>query len=682
MRIPVVLQAEAAECGIACLTMVAGHFGHGESLRDLRSRFRMSQRGTTLLNIRDFANRLGFQSRAVKVDMHELHLLRRPAILHWNFDHFVVLVSVSRQRVKIIDPAVGERSLPLNIVSQHFTGVALELTPTPSFTPAKGTEALPLSSFFSAFKGLGGSLLGVFAMTVALQGFALAMPLQAQFTIDQGIRQGDWGLIVALAVGFGMVGFISSSTTWFRSLLVQHVGNTSSFRMIAGLGHHLLRLSDDWFEGRHTGDVMSRFASTAPVREFLTTGMFALIIDALMAVSALFVLLLYSGQLALITMAFFATLLLVQLGSFRWLRDLSRESIVAKAHEDTSFIENVERQRAIKLLGAEDSREGLWVERLVNRLNCETRLVRFTSHISYASSIIVTAQGVCLHMLAAGKVIEGTFTLGMFMAFSAYTALLSSHAHSAIHSIVDFRMLRLHRERISDIAIEESEESVEAASVRKPVRGLVEIKNLSFSYADEGPLILDDFNLSIEPGEFVVLQGASGSGKSTLIKLLCKLLQAQQGTISIGGHDLQSFETGAYRRSIGVVMQYDDLFTGNLLENVAVNPTELDEDKIHEAARLACIHEEIMQMPMEYMTRIGHMGSTLSGGQRQRVMIARVFFRRPSIVLLDEGTAHLNDPLQQQIISNLEATGATLIVASHDSRVVDRADRCIEIGRN
>lgn len=679
MHIPVVLQADTAECGIACLAMVAAHFGHNETLREYRSKFRVSQRGTTLANLRSYAERLGFQSRAVRLDLEELSLLRRPAILHWEFDHFVVLAGVSKRKVRIIDPAVGERRLSHDEVDGKFTGVALELLPTPALKSSRSEEAIRLETFFPAFKGLGASLIGVFLMSVALQAFALAMPLHVQFTVDQGIRQGDWNLTVALAIGFGLVGLVSATTQWFRTLLAQYVGNTSSFRIVAGLGHHLLRLPDPWFESRHTGDVMSRFASTEPVREFLMTGVFSMIVDAVMSLGAFAILFAYSSMLALVTSTFLFVILGVRLGTFNWLKNLTREMIVAGAGEDTSFIENVERHRAIKLLGAEASREDAWVENLVSHLNSQTRLVRFNAHVSFATTALATLQGVLLLMLGAGLVIDGSFTLGMLMAFSSYVAIFSGHAQSLIERVVDLRMLRLHRERIADIAIEEVEQSNSENPMPGGVFGRVEAHGLRFSYDDDGPDVIQSLDLRIEQGEFVVIEGSSGSGKSTLIKLLCKLIQPREGVILVDCLNLKSIDTKSYRRSIGVVMQDDDLFTGNLLQNIAVQLDTPDPKRVEQASRMACLHDDVMRMPMEYMTRVGHMGSFLSGGQKQRVMIARAIYRQPAMFLLDEGTAHLNDELQQKVLENLRGTGATIIAATHDERVAMRADRRVTL---
>lgn len=680
MRIPLILQADQAECGLACMAMVAAYHGHRETLRAYRAKFRVSQRGTTLGELRNYAERLGFKCRPVRIELDELKLLRRPAILHWNLDHYVVLAAVGRNRVKVVDPAVGARSLSLDEVSEHFTGVALELAPTPALRPARSSDAVPFGAFFPAFRGLGGSLGAICGMTLALQVFALVMPLNLQFTIDQGVRQGDMNIVMALGVGFGIVGLIAATTEWLRTLLVQYVGNTSAFRITAGLAHHLLRLRDEWFSARHTGDVISRFKSTEPVGKFLMTGAFEILVNAVMAVGALAILLVYSWELTAALCVFSAMFGALQFATLRRLRNLTHEAIAAKAHEDSSFIENVERHRAIKLLGAERLREDAWGTHYVNALNSNFRLARFGAHVTFGGASLGALQAVVLLMLGAGKVVDGTLTLGMLFAFSSYADLFSSRTRSVIESLVELGMLRLHRERIADIALEEREGRVDSAALRIELQGRIEARSLSFSYGDQSPSILNDFSLQVSPGEFVAIAGRSGVGKSTLIKLLCKLLTPGAGVLFVDGTDVNSLDPEHYRGQLGVVMQDDDLFSGSLIENIAMTEGQADLERVRQAAASACIHDDIEQMPMGYHTLVGPMGSTLSGGQRQRVMIARALYRRPALILMDEGTAHLDEDLQRQVFDNLVATGATIVAVTHDEQVLLRSDRPIRLG--
>ena len=639
---------------------------------------RVSQRGTSLRRLSDVAERLGFRCRAIRLELPELPQLRTPAILHWTLDHFVVLESTGSRGLRVVDPAVGARRISWEEADAAFNGVALELEPTPDFQPRKKPAEIPLSAFMASFRGLEATLGGVFAMTLALQAFALVMPLNTQFTVDQGIRGGDLHLAVVLALGFGLLGLTSATTSYLRSLLIQYVGSSSAFRMVTSLVHRMMRLPDAWFEARHTGDVMSRFDSMEPIRHFLATGAFTLLVDALMAVGALGVLLAYSWRLTLAAVGFLALFAILRLGTYTALRNRTHESIAAQARQSTSFIENVERHRAIKLLGAETHRENAWGTRYVESINAGIRLGRFGIHVNFAAAALGSVESVTMLLLGAANVIDGTFTLGMLMAFTAYASMFAARVHAVIDALVDMRMLRLHRERVADVGLAEQESSPDGDGARHDLEGAIELRRVSFAYGDDERDVVSDVSLTVAPGEFVAVAGESGAGKSTVVKLLCKLLAPTGGTVSFDGVDLRGLDTVHFRRQLGVVMQDDDLFSGSIAENVAVADA-VDMARVEAACRHACIHDDVMAMPMQYLTLVGHMGSTLSGGQRQRLMIARAVYRAPRVIVLDEGTAHLNDELQRQVLENLRRTRATIIAVTHDPRVLERADRVVRL---
>lgn len=679
MGVQVILQSNRVECGLACLAMVAASHGHHETMAEYRAKFRVAQRGTTLAQLRDYAERLGFQCRAVRLDLGALRDLQLPAILHWNLTHFVVLEAVGRRSLRIVDPALGVRRPTVQEASQSFTGVALELVPSVKVTRTSRVRLMRLRDFLPAFRGLGGSLSGVFAMTLALQILTLVMPLNSQFTVDLGIREADLGIVAVLALGFALVVLNSATVEWLRSLLIVHVGNISTFRIVGGLAQRLLRLPDTWFVAHHTGDVISRFESARPIRDFILTGLFGVLVDATVAVGALGILLVYSPSIALAIVALVAGHATWTYSTATRVRTLMHESINSASRERTTLIENIERQRAIRLLDARSYRGDVWLEQYVEAVNANTRHSRFVAHVDFGGRVLVGMEAVAVLLLGAIQVIDGTLTLGMLFAVTSYANLLSSRTETLLRAVVQIRLLGLHRERVSEIALAD-EEQAGPPGIYHEVGGRVELRSVGFSYGEEGPRVLREFSLTVAAGEFIAISGKSGAGKSTLIKLLCGLVDAQEGSIGIDGTDLRSLDLDHYRSQLGVVMQDDDLLTGSLLENIALEQSA-EAERVEEAATIACIHDEILKLPMRYMTPVGHMGSALSGGQRQRVMLARAIYRKPSILLLDEGTAHLNDELQQRIMDQLIELGITIIAATHDDRVIKRATRHIVLER-
>ena len=678
-KMQVFLQSARMECGLACLAMVCSHYGHRRSLREFRQRFQVSQRGTTLRQIKQWAEDMEFNCRALRVELNELSKLRLPVILHWEHQHYVVLTSLSRRSVLVADPALGMRRIGMKEVSESFTGVALECVPTIHFQKYESKDAVPWRHFLPIIKGLGGSLTAIFVAMVVLQVLSLVMPLNLQFIVDQGINRGDHHLVIVLVCGFGLVALVTIGIDYLRFVLVEYVGNTSAFRMVSGLARHMTRLPDSWFVERHTGDVLSRFRSTTPLRNFITNGVFAVTIDVLMALGSFTVIWFYAWEISLAVLGFLVLQTGVLAATYTPLRNLTHESILAGARENTTFIENIERQRAVKLLNAATLRDEVWEETYVSSINSSFRLRRFGAQLGVGTSILGVLQSSVLITMCAFKVIDGAFTLGMLFAFMTYIGLFSSRASSFLQTVFNVRLLRLHRERVADISSSEREQVSERRGKRLSIEGKLVCQNVSFSYDEDMEPVINALNLVVEPGEFVVVSGASGCGKSTLVKLFCGLIEPTQGRILVDGNDLRNLDLSYYRNQLGVIMQDDDLFSGSLSENISMSAEQVQESRLAHVAHQARIDTDIERWPMRYQTLIGHMGSTLSGGQKQRIMLARAMFRHPRVYLLDEGTAHLNEELQLGILQNLRDTGATVIAVTHDLSISHIAHRVIEL---
>lgn len=682
-RLPLLLQTEATECGLACLAMVAGYHGHQTDLATLRRQHAVSLKGATLAQLIRIADRMKMATRPLRLDLADLRKLRLPAILHWDLNHFVVLKAVRGNRIVVHDPGRGERRLSLDEVSPHFTGVALELTPTREFQKVEENERVGLRDIWKNTHGLKGALAQVLGLSLALQVFALISPFFMQLTVDQAILSGDVDLLTVLGIGFLLVVLLRVAVEALRSWVLLYLGTTLNFQLINNLFRHLLRLPAGFFEKRHVGDVVSRFGSINEIQKTLTTSLVAAIIDGLMAVTTAVMMAVYSPMLLAIVLASVLLYAIFRAATFRALREANEEKIVRKAKEDTNFLETVRGVTSVKLFGAESKRQSRWQNLVADRFNASIRVQRLTIGFSAFNGIVFGSQNIAVIWIGALIVLEGNFSVGMLYAFMNYKGQFTDRAIGLIEKWIELRMLGLHLERVSDIALSDPEEALDIdvavpeSCRREPAR--LEVSDLTFRYASDDVPVLNRFSMQVEPGESVALVGPSGAGKTTLAKVLVGLLSPERGQILFDGADIRRLGLGAYRREVGAVMQDDQLFAGSLGENIAFFDEHHDQERVERSAALAAIHDDIESMPMGYDTLVGDMGTVLSGGQKQRLLLARALYREPRLLVLDEATSHLDVARERQVNEAVRRLETTRLIIAHRPETIDSADRVVEL---
>lgn len=679
-KLPLIRQTEAAECGLACLAMVAAFHGYQSSLVELRQRFSLSLNGCTLLDLMNFAERLQLSSRPLRLELEQLNQLSTPCILHWDMNHFVVLKSVSKQGCIIHDPAYGERKLPLSEVSKHFTGIALELLPVAGFELKQGQTGLGLSHFWSRITGLKRSLTLLFLLSILLQLFTIAAPYYMQLVVDDVILTHDTSLLVVLAVGFFMLLLFEVMTSAVRSFVLLHFGSLLNIQMAANLFHHLIRLPLSYFEKRHIGDVVSRFGSLRQVRELLTAGMVEALIDGLMALGVLGVILFYSPQLTVVVLVAVLIYAVFRLAMYRSLRQVSEQEILAQAKENTNFMETMRAMQTIKLFGSEVKREALWQNYFVDVTNKAITLGVFNLTYTSVNRLLFGIENIVVVYLAALLVLDGSFSTGMLFAFIAYKAQFLERMARLIEKFIQFKMLSLHFDRLSDIALTGQENIHQDQVGTRAVEGALEVRNLSFRYSDASKWVVEQIDLQIAAGESVALVGPSGCGKTTLMKLMLGLLQPQQGEVLVDGMALDKFGLRSYRQQIAAVMQDDQLLSGTIRENITFFAEQPDEQLMLECAALAAIDHDVQQMAMGYNSLIGDMGSALSGGQKQRLLLARALYRQPKILFLDEATSHLDIKTEFCVSEAIKGLKITRVVIAHRPETIASVDRVIRLG--
>jgi ATP-binding cassette, subfamily B, bacterial CvaB/MchF/RaxB len=681
-RLPLIMQTEAAECGLACLAMIASYYGHRIDLNTLRRRYPVSLKGVTLRGLVQVASHLSLGSRPLRFELTQLRQLQVPTIVHWDMNHFVVLKARTNKTIVVHDPAAGEVCFSLSEASKHLTGIALELSPTESFSPKNEAARLPLSTFWYQLTGTTHAVVQILALSIILELFTIVSPFYMQVVIDDVIVRGDVDFLLVLALGFALLTTIKVVATQIRSLIILILQNTLHFQMGARLFHHLIRLPLVYFEKRHMGDVLSRFTSIEPIRTLLTEGMVTAIIDGLMAIATLVMMFVYSKLLSIVVLIAFLLYGAVRVALYGLLLRRSYDNIQAKANEQSVFIESMRAIQSLKLFNRESDRETHWLNKYADSMNTNARLGSAKVTFKTMNEAIVGLENIVGTYLAARLALDGVLTVGMIFAFMSYKRNFIDKTVDLVEKALDFRIIDLHLERLADIALNPLERGHEQIlSYLRPIQGHIELRNLCFRYAETEPFVLENINLVIEPKQFVSIMGPSGGGKTTLMKIMLGLLEPTSGEVLIDGVPLSAIGSRAYREQVGAVMQEDHLLSGSIADNICFFDSSFDRELMIECAKTAGIHDEIMAMPMTYNSLIGDMGSSLSGGQKQRVVLARALYRRPKILFLDEGTAHLDVAKEKYINERLRCLDITRVSIAHRPEIMNAADKIVQIGR-
>ena len=679
--LPVVLQTEVTECGLACLTMIGRYHGHDIDLNVLRKRHLISMTGASLKSIMAIGSTLQLAARPLKVELDQLHKLQLPAILHWDLNHYVVLKSVKGNKVHIVDPGIGLRVMSLSKVSDHFTGIALELSPTAEFSPQEARLKPHLSLLWSRLVGLKRAIFQTLTLSIILQIIVITAPFYLQLVVDGALAQKDYGLLKALALGFGGLMILRAISEAVRSWAILIYGNQMSLQMVGNVFRHLIRLPTSYFEKRHVGDIISRMGSTVPIQEALTQTIVSVLIDGVMAILMLVILYIYSPLLGTIVLISVVLLTLSTLLIYPHLRRTQEEAIYAKAIENTHVIESIRASTTVKLFGREAQREAAWRNLYTDFINANVEYGKFTIWQKFAETLLTGLQ-IVIVVWAAAKMMMGDgsgFTLGMLVAFLAYRQYFTDSVTQLLQKGIEFRLLSLHLDRLSDIIFSEEEDLEEQSGDVPDLTGAIELENISFRYSDTDRWIVKDYSLSLTPGSMTTLTGLSGGGKTTLLKLILGLYQPTSGRILINGQPLSEIGIQNWRSQIGVVMQDDKLLSGTIADNISFFDPEMDMKKVVEAAKKAQIHDEIAAIPMNYTSMVGDMGSILSGGQKQRVLLARALYHDPKVLFLDEGTANLDTKTEKTIVEIIAKMPITRVIVAHRPAFIKASDRVLTI---
>lgn len=679
-RVPMVHQTESSECGLACLAMVCAHYGKIIDMIHLRSQFNLSSRGSTLAVIKAISVHMGMEARALSLDLEELNALKTPCILHWDFNHFVVLVRIRGNRFVLNDPAHGRRTVGKAEISKYFTGVALEVWPNSEFKAEKVKEKIDLRTLIRSIHGIKGMLAKIFCLSLVIETINLVMPIGTQLVMDHAISAADHGLLTLICVGLMFFIILRSAVSIVRAWSSLLMSSLINVQWQSGLFRYLLQLPLGYFERRKLGDIQSRFGSLDTLRTTFTTCVVGAIMDSIMVICVLVMLILYGGWLTGVVLGFTTVYVLMRLLTYGYYRQLSEEELVRTACAGSYFMETLYAIATVKMQGMSELRRNHWLNLKIDAINTGIKVTKMDMLFGGISTFFAACDQIAILWLGINLVIDNQMTIGMFIAFGAFRGQFSDRIGSLTNFLLQLRMMGLHNERISDIALNTREAQKTDMAILANMRPVaLETRELSYSYDGQSSSVFRDLNIRIAPGESVAITGPSGSGKTTLMKVLCGLFEPESGAVIVDGMDIQQIGVNNYHKMIACVMQDDRLFSGSVRENISAFTDHIDESWMIKCAKASYIHDVIMKMPMGYETLIGELGEGLSGGQKQRIFIARALYRKPNVLFMDEATSSLDYESEQYINKAIKKLNITRVIISHRNTIIKSSDRIISL---
>lgn len=700
--LPCILQTNQSESGLACIAMIAGYYDIDCDFQSLRREFSVSSRGMTASSITYTATQLNFHPRKIDVDFKHFNELTLPCIIQAKSGQYFVLKSFTKKQVVVHDPNEGVRKLEVNEFLSEYNGIAIELIPSVEFVEStrasdkiidrkKSNTNISLTAnqltsdkrrfswrkLLGSTKGLNTSLIQVCALAFAMEVTALLLPLVNQLVFDQVIVNSDWDLLALLAIGLIILELTRLGLNFMRAWTVMILSAKLNVQWVSNVFCHLLKLPIDWFEQRHTGDITSRFGSVSAIQGMITTRSIEVVLDGIMSVCALVVIYIYHPLLASVIVSLVIVYFGLRLIWYKKERVANEASVIYGAQQYTLFLETLRSMKTVRLFNANEDRMSRWQNRLVASRNAKLKAERLNINMEACNWILFGIERVVVIWLGASAVINNEWSIGMFIAFMAYKELFAKRAVGVVNKVIEFKLVGIQTERLSDIVLAAPEEDHQPSINSASLPASLSLTNISFRYSKDDPMVVDNCSFKIEPGESVAIVGASGCGKSTLLKLMLGLVTPKLGRVECGGVDINSIGTRAYRDLIGVVLQDDNLFSGTIAENINFFSSNSDQSWLEECAAIASIHDEITAMPMGYQTLIGDMGGALSGGQKQRLFLARALYKKPKILFLDEATSHLDVANETNVNTTVRSLGLTTVVIAHRPDTIRMADRIL-----
>ncbi|PRQ08587.1 peptidase domain-containing ABC transporter [Enhygromyxa salina] len=675
-RIPFVAQVQGCDCGAACLTMVLHMYGCYASLTEVTARTGAGRDGASAATILDAARRYGLDGRVVALELDQLELVPRGAVLFWDFNHFVVYEGSVRGGIRVVDPGDGRRRVSTAKLRRSFTGLAIVLEPGERFMRGGQPRRRNWRRYLALLEQRPLEVVRLLTATMLLRGFALGLPLLTGVIIDRVVPRADIELLVVLGLGLGIsVGF-DAIAKYLRERFVLQLRTVLDAEMTIGFIQHMASLPFSFFQSRSAGDLLMRANSHATIREVLTSDVLAGLLDGLFVTLYLVLMAVVSPTLCALVVGAAAALTALVVLTQRRARDRMAEVLDEQARAQGLLAQLLHAMETLKAAGAEARAVSRWANLYVDELNAAVRRDHLQILLTTARTLTLRMAPLLVMLVGAVETIEGRLSLGTMIAVNALAASFLIPVDDLLASASRLQLVGCYVDRVEDVLEAESERSEGRELPR--MRGRVELDRVSFAYSAHGPRILDEVSLDIHPGSSVAIVGSSGSGKSTLAKLLVGLHQPDDGELRYDGHPLRELSLSTIRAQVAMVPQKPVLIGGDSIRsNVALGAPGVGHEEVLAACRRACIHADVSAMPMGYETMLDDDGGSVSGGQAQRLALARALVCGPAVLVLDEATSALDTQTERVVMAELERLACTRIIVAHRLSTVVACDQIV-----
>jgi ABC-type bacteriocin/lantibiotic exporter with double-glycine peptidase domain len=676
-KVPVILQMDSVECGAACLAMILCRFGRKTRLEECRAKCDPGRNGVTAQTIVSAAREFGLLTKAYSLRVQELQALDLPCIIHWNYNHFVVFERISASSAQIVDPGHGRLTVPLAEFQASFTGIAIAFERGPEFqtrTERRPNQMLGYLRQILVVPGTKSVMSRILVASLILQAFGFALPLLTKELVDRVVPMHKVGELNLLLMAAMVVAITHAGVGYLRSVLLVRLESCLDSHLMISLFRHLLSLPYRFFQQRSSGDLAMRLGSNTLICEALTGYTTTAILDGPLVLVFLVTLLRMAPLFGIAALTIGLLELAFLLATSGRVHILADSALARQSESQSCLVETLMGISTLKSAGAEEATLERWKKLLTKQIETSEQRGRYMAGVDAVVILLRTFSPLFLLWLGGTLVLKGSMTLGTMFALNALAASFLQPLGAVVMSAQRVQLAGAYLERIADVMHAKPEQDPEAVVAAPKLSGRVELSNVSFRYDSHSPNVLENISLSIRPGQKVALVGRTGSGKSTLARLLLGLYMPTAGEVLYDGIPLETMNLRTVRAQWGAALQDSFVFASSLKDNIAFHNRQMHVEDLTRAANIAAIHEDIMQMPMGYETRIDEGGGSLSGGQRQRISLARAVAHRPSLLLLDEATSHLDVITEKIVDSNLDDLSCARVVIAHRLSTIRNAD--------